>query len=286
MRTKLSIVAALVVVTAAGALFALLPSGELLAADGGSVDKARLLHRHGLTSEAKAELIAVLFGTSVDESKAEAHYLLGSISFGEGRVAVAVASWRALVDEYPESLQASLVKEDLDALAEIVEESAEDSIENAVANAYLRHGDFWSRGKRDRFTIDSSWISNVEAAVKWYDKVIEEFPATEAARRAHEEKLRTLLGWEEPGRFGTKHGIRESFDEYMPLLLEAFATFEQSYPDATTLQAFRFQITQAYWSNRDWAKTREWLNIIVERSGDRDEFYGDLAQRRLGKVEY
>ena len=286
MRTKLSIGAAIVVVAAVGVLFTLLPSEELLAADGGSVEKARLLHSHGLTSEAKAELIEVIFGTSEDESKAEAYYLLGSISFGESRVAVAVSSWRALVDEYPESLQASLVREDLDALAEIVEESAEDSIENAVANAYLRHGDFWSRGKRDRFTIDSSWISNVEAAVKWYDKVIGEFPDTDAARRAHEEKLRTLLGWEEPGRFGTKHGIRESFDEYMPLLLEAFSAFEQSYPDASTLQAFRFQVAQAYWGNRDWVKTREWLNVIIEESGDRDEFYRDLAERRLGKVEY
>ena len=286
MGTRLSLVAAVVVVAAVGTLFTLLPSEELLAADGGSVEKARLLHSHGLTSEAKSELIEVLFGASEDESKAEAYYLLGSISFGESRVAVAVASWRSLVDEYPESLQASLVREDLDALAEIVEESAENSIENAVANAYLRHGDFWSRGKRDRFTIDSSWISNVEAAVKWYDKVIGEYPDTEAARRAHEEKLRTLLGWEEPGRFGTKHGITESFDEYMPLLLEAFSAFEQNYPDASTLQAFRFQIAQAYWGNRDWAKTREWLNMIIEGSGGRDEFYRDLAERRLGKVEY
>ena len=286
MRAKWSMVAAVVVVFAVVAFVALLPSEALLASDGGSVEKARLLHRHGLTSEAKAELIDVLFGASEDESKAEAHYLLGSISFGEGKVAVAVALWRTLVNEYPESLQATLVREDLDALAEIVEESADESIENAVANAYIRHGNFWSKGKRDRFTIDSSWISNVEAAVKWYDKVIEEFPDTDAARRAHEEKLRTLLGWETAGRFGTKHGIEESFDEYMPLLLEAFSAFEQSNPDASTLQAFRFQIAQAYWGNHDWDKTREWLNTIVSESEDRDEFYRDLAQRRLEKVEY
>ena len=130
------------------------------------------------------------------------------------------------------------------------------------------------------------WIPNVDAAVKWYDKVIVEFPGTEAARRAYEEKLRTLFGWEDPGRYGSKHGVEASFDEYMPLLLQTFSAFEESYPEASTLHAFRFQIAQAYWSNRDWDQTREWLNVIIRESGNTDTFYRDLAQRRLENVEY
>ena len=288
MKTKLfTLIAGIVVVVlAGGALLASLPSQVAVASSEVSVDKARLLYRHGLTREAKAELIHVLFNASDDETKADAHYLLGTISFGEGRVAVAVESWRELAEQYPESQPAMLVGDDLDALDEIVEESTEASVENAVANAYLRHGDFWSRGKQNGFTIDSSWIPNVEAAIKWYDKVVEAFPETEAARRAYEGKLRTLLGWEDPGRYGDKHGIEASFDDYMPLLLETFSAFEESHPDASTLQAFRFQIAQAYWGNRDWDKTRAWLNAIIRESGNIDDFYRDLAQRRLARVEH
>jgi hypothetical protein len=72
----------------------------------------------------------------------------------------------------------------------------------------------------------------------------------------------------------------------MPELLATFASFETDFPDAPTLQAFRFQIAQQYWRARDWEKTKEWLNLIVAKSGPGDSFYKDLAQRRLEKVEY
>ncbi|MDF1577886.1 MAG: hypothetical protein P1P81_05510, partial [Desulfobulbales bacterium] len=78
----------------------------------------------------------------------------------------------------------------------------------------------------------------------------------------------------------------ESFDKYMPLLLETFVAFEKEHPNASTLQAFRYQIAQAYWSNKNWVKTREWLNLIIKESGEGDSFYKDTAQRRLKKVEH
>ncbi len=286
MKTRFLLLATIIGLVVAGVFVASLPSAQEVVSGEASIEKARLLHRHGLTRDAKAELIQILFDATDDATKAEAHYLLGGIAFGEGRVDVAADSWRTLAEQYPQSQPATLVMDDLDALAQIVEESAEGSIENAVASTYLRHADFWSKRKPDRFTIDASWIPNVEAAVKWYDKVIVEFPGTEAARRAYEEKLRTLFGWEDPGRYGTKHGVEASFDDYMPVLLETFSAFEEGYPDASTLQAFRFQIAQVYWRNRDWDTTREWLNVIISESGNADTFYRDLAQRRLEKVEY
>ena len=72
----------------------------------------------------------------------------------------------------------------------------------------------------------------------------------------------------------------------MSQLLETFAAFKTDHPTASTLQAFRYQIAQAYWSNKDWEKTREWLNLIIKESGDGDSFYKDLAERRLNKIEY
>ena len=251
-----------------------------------SIEKAGMLHQHGLTKEAKAELIDIIFSKASASSKAQAYYLLGSMAFEENKITVALDSWRDLTKKYPNSEQAKLVKDRISELAEIVGESAKESIENAVALSYLRHGDFWSKRKSEIFTIDSSWIPNVEAAIKWYDKVISEFPNSAASRIAYQDKMRTLLGWEDPGRYGSKHGIKGSFDKYMPLLLETFAAFQKEHPNASTLQAFRYQIAQAYWRNKNWAKTREWLNLIIKESGEGDSFYKDTAQRRLKKVEH
>ncbi len=251
-----------------------------------SLEKAIMLNQHGLIQQAKSELIDVIFSKANDSDKAQAYYFLGSIAFDENKVSVALDSWRELVNKYPNSTQAIAVKDRINELAEIVGESAKESIENAIALSYLRHGDFWSRGKDNKFTIDSSWIPQIETAIKWYDKVIAEFPNTTASRIAYQDKLRTLLGWEEPGRTGEKHGIQSSFNKYIPQLLETFSSFERDHPTASTLQAFRYQIAQAYWSNRDWPKTIEWLNLIIEKTGEGDSFYKDLAERRLNKVEY
>jgi tetratricopeptide (TPR) repeat protein len=251
-----------------------------------SYEKAVMLNQHGLTKEAKAELIDVLFGKASDQEKARSYYLLGSIDFSENRIAVALDTWRELVKKYPRTPEASLVKDRITELAEIVGDIQQESTKNAVAQSYLRHGDFWSRGKDNKFLIDSSWIPNVETAIKWYDKVINEYPGSIASRLAYEGKMRTLLGWEESGRYGSSFGIKKDFSKFMPLLLDTFKNFEKEHPHASTLQAFRYQIAQAYWGHRDWAKTREWLKIIIEKAGDTDTFYKDLAQRRLQKVEY
>lgn len=251
-----------------------------------SVEKAQMMSEHGLKGEAKNELIDVVFSKASDTSKAKAYYLLGSMAFDENKISVALQSWRDLTNKYPKSKQAVLVKDRIQELAEIVGESAKETIENAVALSYIRHGDFWSRGKKSTFTIDSSWIPNVESAMKWYDKVINEFPKTPASRLAYKYKIRTILGWEESGRYGSKHGIKSSFSKYIPQLLETFSAFEKEHPKATSLQAFRYQIAQAYWSAKQWDKTREWLNLIIKKAGSGDSFYKDTAQRRLKKIEY
>lgn len=251
-----------------------------------SIEKAQMMSEHGLKEEAKEELIDIVFSKANSASKAKAYYLLGSIAFDENKISVALESWRDLTEKYPKSKQAVLVKDRIQELAEIVGESVKETIDNAVALSYIRHGDFWSRGKDSSFTIDSSWIPNVESAIKWYHKVIKEFPGSSASRLAYKYKMRTLLGWEKSGRYGNSHGIESSFGKYMPQLLDTFSAFEKEHPKASSLQAFRYQIAQAYWSNKKWDKTREWLNIIIQKAGDSDSFYKDTAQRRLKKIEY
>lgn len=264
---------------------ALIISGTMNAY-GASFQKAEMLNQYGLVSESKAELIEIVFSKAADAEKAQAYYLLGTIAFSEKNVSTALDAWRKLVNKYPSSKEAALVKDRIKQLAEIVGEVSKESVDNAVAETYLRDGDFWSSGKDYKFTIDTSWMPNIEAANKWYDKVIKEFPRTTASRIAYEEKMRTLLGWKELGQYGESHGIKANFDLYIPQLIETFSAFEKEYPDASTLQAFRYQIAQAYWSHKDWNKTKEWLNLIVEKSGDTDSFYRDAAERRLNKVEW
>ena len=256
------------------------------AAFAASVQKAQMLSQHGLKAEAKTELIDVIFSKSDSNKKSQAYYLLGNMAFEESNIGVALESWRSLVEKYPKSKEAEIVKDRIQELAEIVGESTKESINNAVALSYLRHGDFWSKRKKHIFSIDSSWIPNVESAIKWYDKVINEFPGSAASRIAYQDKLRTLIGWKESGEYGSSHGIEKSFSKYMPQLLKTFDAFEKEYPKASTLQAFRYQIAQAYWGNKNWPKTRKWLNIIIKKAGDGDSFYKDTAQRRLKKVEY
>lgn len=252
-----------------------------------SLEKAILLNEHGLTTDAKRELIDVIFqnGSKADD-KAQAYYLLGNIAFGEDKIKVALNSWEHLVEKHPNSEEAKLVKERIAELSEIVIGSAKESLDNAVARSYLRHADFWSEDKSNIFNIDSSWIPNVEAAMKWYDRVLTEFPNSKASRIAYEGKLKTLLGWKTRGRYERAYGVMGNYKKYMPLLLQTFEEFEILHPDASTLQAFRYQIAQVYWKHRNWNSTREWLNKIINKAGKNDSFYRDLAERRLNKVEY
>lgn len=215
-----------------------------------SLEKAILLNEHGLTMDAKRELIDLIFqkGSKADD-KAQAYYLLGNIAFGENKIKVALNSWEYLVNKYPNSEEAKLVKDRITELSEIVLGSAQEDLDNAIARSYLRHADFWSQDKSEIFKIDPSWIPNVEAAIKWYDKVISEFPKSKASRIAYEGKLKTLLGWKESGTDGEVYGIKADFNKYMPQLLQTFEVLEKDHPDASTLQAFRYQIAQAYWGN-------------------------------------
>jgi tetratricopeptide (TPR) repeat protein len=251
-----------------------------------SIDKANLLSEHGLISLAKEELIDLIFSNSNSEIKAKAYYELGNISFENNQVSAALNSWKKLVEIYPSSSEAKLVKDRLEELSQIVGENAKESVDNAIAASYLKHADFWSDDRSNTFVIDSSWIPKVEAANKWYDKVISEYANTKAARIAYEEKLRTLLGWKERGQYGSSYGVESDFDTYMPQVLQTFASLESDFPNAPTLQAFRYQIAEAYWSAKEWDNTREWLNAVIEKSNGKDNFYKDTAERRLKKIEY
>lgn len=251
-----------------------------------STEKAVLLNQYGLIDDAKAELIEVIFSSKNKEESAEAYYQLGNIAFYEDNISTTLSTWKTLVEKYPNSLQAKQVKDRIEQLSDIVGELTEENLDNTIATSYINNADFWSSGKSSKFSIDSSWIPHVEAAIMWYDKVINEFPKTAAAQKAYQNKLQTILGWSESGKYGSSYGIKESFPKYISQLLNTFASFEKDHPDASTLQAYRYQIAQVYWNNKDWVNTRKWLNTIIQKAGNGNSFYKDLAERRLVKIEY
>lgn len=251
----------------------------------GTIEEADMFFKYGLYDKAKESYISVIL-TGKDADKADAYYKLGSIVYAENDLELALDTWKTLMEKYPKSSYASMVTDRISVLAEVVGESTSKAIDNAVASSYLKNGDFWSSGKSSRYTIDSSWIDNVDAAIKWYDKVIKEFPKSDAAEQAYVAKIKTILGWKESGTYGSSYGIKANYSKYLPILLETFEAFKKDFPESSSLQPIRYQIAQVYWNKKDWANTRKWLNEIITVAGSNDSFYKDLAERRLLKVEY
>ena len=250
------------------------------------IDKAKMYYDNNLIIEAKRELIDIIFEKDSEKNKSEAYYLLGAIAFDENRMSDAFKIWKELVVKYPNSIRASEIKDRIEKIAAIVGENKEQNVDNAIAQSYLNNAEFWSRNKGRSYSVDSSWISSVEAAVKWYDKVINEFPNSDASIIAYRDKIRTLIGWGGSSKYGEGVGAVGDLKKYMPQVEEAMAAFEKMHPDDSSLQALRYQIAQTYWHKKKWAETRKWLDIIVEKSGAEDSFYKDLATRRLNKIEY
>jgi len=272
-RTTLSLPALLLAVT----VFTPFTSGQ-------SVELANDYYQHGLNDKAKDLLITTIHSpSSLPAAKAKSLYLLGQISFDEGHIKVAITDWQTLVKMYPLTPEAKEIGARLAELKEIATKISDDTVTSVVAGSYLSNGDFWSKGER-KFIIDSSWLPEVELATAWYDRVIKEFPGSDAAERAYEKKMFALLGSVEPD--GDASGLRFNYGEYLPQVLDTFASLEGAFPDNASLQAFRYQIAQAYWRNKDWTNTRLWLQKIIDKSNGQQTFWTEAARARLMKVEH
>jgi tetratricopeptide (TPR) repeat protein len=250
------------------------------------LDLAKDYYAHGLKPKALEVFIGLYRDTkAAGATKAEALYYMGQISFDEGNYSTAVDDWTRLVKDYPTAKRALELKDRLTQLREVFAKVSDASISSAVAQSYIRNGDFWSESDR-KFTIDTSWMPMVEVAIGWYDRVIAEFPGSDAAELAYQRKMFALLGWKDLSQYGSTYGLRSNFAKYIPAVLKTFAEFEAAFPASPYLQAFRYQIAQSYWSQKDWTSTREWLSKIIESGKGQPSFYTEAARARLNKVEY
>lgn len=251
-----------------------------------SFAKAEVLLDNGLTTEAQKELIDLVFSQGNSPDKPKALNLLASIAVDKNNIKAALDAWGRLIKTFPNAPEALVAKKRMSLLASVFGQSSDELISDASARALLRNADFWAKDRDKIFRIDTSWIPKIDAAIYWYDKVILEFQGTAAAKTAYEEKMRTLLGWKDSGQYGQSHGVKDSPTRYIPILEETFRDYERAFPQSSSLQAFRFQLAQVFWSSKNWTKTREFLNEIVEKDKDENSFYKDLAERRLKKVEF
>lgn len=249
------------------------------------LQKAIWLYECQLAHDAQIALIDFLIQKQIDPlEKSAAMYLLGLISFEDNKIQSAVKIWRTLVEEFPDSYEGKLVEDRLPELMQNIQAVSSEYIDEIRASMYIKNGDFWIVGKDPAFFVDNSYINTIEAAVHWYDKTIDEYPKTAAARLAHEHKLKSLIGWKDKDNFGIAYGAMGEFSTYISKVLEAFQAFEKAFPDAPSLQPIRYQIAQLYWSNKDFGNTETWLKKVVEHGGSDESFYVDLANRRLHKL--
>lgn len=239
-----------------------------------NLDRAELYFEHGLIDKAKNECILLITSDRVDSEKIQSYYLLGLIALSENRNQSAIETWSKLVELYPNSKQAREVTEKMEEIRD-TSDSRETEIINAVkVEELIGNGEFWYD---ETYYFDTSYLIESDIAIYWYDKVIEEFPGTEGAKKAFEKKI---------GLYS--HSIPRLTDEwaekYLRQMEETVSQFLEEYPNAAEGELFVFLLGQALWSEDEDREALEWFNKLIEDAGDRENFYTDLAKRRRENI--
>ena len=251
-----------------------------------ALDIANDYYRHDLNLIAKEKFLSIYHdpGSSVDE-KAKALYIVGQIIFEEGDYSLALEDWELLITKFPDSEYAKQIAIIYSQISDIVTFDSDRNSITLVARAYLQNGDFWSSADRE-FTIDSSWMPSVEIAVKWYDKVLKEFPGTPSAEVAYRRKLFALLGSSNSDDDHKAFGLKENFKKYIPVVLQTFSDFEKDFPKSAYMQGFRYQIAQAYWTEGYTKSAKTWLKKIIMYGDGKETFYTETAKARLKNLKF
>lgn len=160
-----------------------------------SVSRGLMLKMHGFEVDAKRAFIDLLYNDEAhEEDKADALYQLGLIAFNNKDIGLATETWGILIDEFPNTEKGRTVSAGIKYLLEdydvLVLESAKEEIRDreevmrdALAQSYLLKAQFWWDPPK-QWGIYTSHINQFTMARAWYDKVVTEFPRTDAAKKA------------------------------------------------------------------------------------------------------
>ncbi len=153
-----------------------------------SVSRGLMLKMHGLEVDAKRAFIDLLYNDEAhEEDKADALYQLGLIAFNNKDIGLATETWGLLIDEFPNTEKGRTVSAGIKYLLEdynaLVLESAKEEVSDVSAQSYLLNAQFWWDPPK-QWGIYTSHINQFTMAREWYDKVVTEFPRTDAAKKA------------------------------------------------------------------------------------------------------
>ena len=153
-----------------------------------SISRGLMLKMHGFEVDAKRAFIDLLYDDEAhEEDKADALYQLGLIAFNNKDIDLATETWGILIDEFPNTEKGRTVSAGLKYLLEdydaLVLESAKEVMRDALAQSYLLNAQFWWDAPK-QWNIYTSHINHLTMAREWYDKVVTEFPGTDAAKKA------------------------------------------------------------------------------------------------------
>lgn len=258
--------------------------------------RASMLSQHGLIEEAKVAYINLLFSSKEASVKAKCLYELGLIALEEKEIGRAIKTWRTLLDEFPDSEEAKSVEDRIEVLSLRLEELLFEYAEDEEAADYMDNGDFFSNRIRDNaWGIDTSFLKNEEMALHWYDKVLTEFPKTNAAHIAYIRTFKTLVGTSGRRGGGFKaavygggdygdYGNQKEARNYVVLMVLCLEDYLRDFPEGSFANRMRYQIGQAHWALNDHEKASFWLKKVVEHGQGEDDFYVYMAKQRLEKL--
>ena len=234
-----------------------------------SVSRGLMLKMHGLEVDAKRAFIDLLYNDEAhEEDKADALYQLGLIAFNNKDIGLATETWGLLIDEFPNTEKARTVSagikyllEDYDAL---VLESAKEEVSDVSAQSYLLNAQFWWDPPK-QWGIYTSHINQFTMAREWYDKVVTEFPGSDAAKKAmsyrfmlhkdgmeayrEERQLVQARKVEKIKKEEIPNAVLELSQDFAPLILpliHEYNKFVEDFPGDAVAHIMELQIAQEY----------------------------------------
>lgn len=259
-----------------------------------SVSRGLMLKMHGLEVDAKRAFIDLLYNDMAhEEDKADALYQLGLIAFNNKDIGLATETWGLLIDEFPNTEKSRTVSAGIKYLLEdydvLVLESAKEEIRDreevmrdALAQSYLLNAQFWWAPPK-QWGIYTSHINQFTMAREWYDKVVTEFPGTDAAKKAMSYRFMLYKDGMEVYRkerqlsFDKKkeeipNAVLELSQDFEPRILpliHEYNKFVEDFPGDAVAHIMELQIAQEYHIEvkliATWFGELEGVNLEIAR---------------------
>ena len=272
----------------------------------------QLLIAHGFIKEAKLELIAVARNpANSDPEKIQALLLLDTIASNNTEKKVVLEMLCDIDNKYLPQLK----QFEADVLKEKEQEKlAQQRLRDEEhAKQYLEHAKLWRKRIRE-WTDSSKEISDyydyeelVASMEFWLNKALNQVPNSDVSKEAFEFYFDILF--QDLLKLKPKPGFLnlilsnidgKNFEENIVKIVNGLEIYETMYPDSPEILQRLWDLHTIYyllsrerpWTKKQWDLTYfgsmsdmymlsiKWLDRIMKRSEDKENFYSDMARRR------